>query len=278
MISNMKVQETCTTPVVALHSSASNPSQWDNLINEFGDRHNFITLDLPGYGSDLKRDTTRADMGALALPIIDKVAALGEPFHLVGHSCGGGVALKIALIRPDLVRSLTLYEPSAFNILETSRHSDRLLLRDLDLVEEALKRSIHQGSPHQGMRVFVDFWNGEGAWDRMSKGAHQTLASLAPTVAQDFGHMFAENWITNDLTGLSMPVLLMMGMDSPSVAQRTTALLVELLANAELAMLPGLGHMAPISAPHWVNPRIAQHIARVERSASSFSWPQDVAA
>ena len=64
-----------------------------------------------------------------------------------------------------------------------------------------------------------------------------------------------------------MPVQLLTGMESPEIAQRTATLIFENTQDAELVVLPGLGHMAPIHAPDWVNPRIRQHIARVERSA-----------
>ncbi len=278
MTSRLEIQDTCTAPVVALHSSASNSSQWNSLIADLGERYEVTAFDLPGYGDELERDYASTDMEALARPVLDKILDFGEPVHLVGHSCGGGVALKIAMMRPDVIRSLTLYEPAAFNLLETGRHSDQMLLRDLEFVEEALNRSIDQGAAHRGMRVFIDFWNGDGAWDRMPDAVLLKLVSLAPTVAKDFKNVFAEDWTANDLSNLTMPVLLMMGMDSPTVAQRTIALLVERSPNVELAMLPGLGHMAPIFAPQWVNPRIVQHIARIERSASRFGWPQDVAA
>jgi pimeloyl-ACP methyl ester carboxylesterase len=41
--------------------------------------------------------------------------------HLVGHSYGGGVALRAAVERPERIASLTLYEPSAFHPLKVMR-------------------------------------------------------------------------------------------------------------------------------------------------------------
>ena len=38
--------------------------------------------------------------------------ALDAPAHLVGHSLGGTIAVRVALKRPDDVASLTLIEPS----------------------------------------------------------------------------------------------------------------------------------------------------------------------
>ncbi len=65
---------------------------------------------LPGFsGSDgpRLRDIgldTYADRVAALLDALD----LGKPVFVVGHSFGGGIAIRLATRRPDLVRSLTL--------------------------------------------------------------------------------------------------------------------------------------------------------------------------
>jgi pimeloyl-ACP methyl ester carboxylesterase len=58
---------------------------------------------------------TLADEAARTIALID---GADRKVHLVGHSYGGGVALHAALIRPDSVASLVLYEPSAFHFLQ----------------------------------------------------------------------------------------------------------------------------------------------------------------
>jgi pimeloyl-ACP methyl ester carboxylesterase len=70
------------------------------------DRRGFGTapdLDDPRWTSDYETD---------AADIADLLTEAGGA-HLVGHSYGGVVAMLAAARRPDLVRSLTLIEPSA---------------------------------------------------------------------------------------------------------------------------------------------------------------------
>ena len=57
---------------------------------------------------------TLADEAARAIALIDRS---DDKVHLVGHSYGGGVALNVALARPDRIASMALYEPSAFHLL-----------------------------------------------------------------------------------------------------------------------------------------------------------------
>lgn len=265
------------TPVVALHSSASNGSQWKVLAAELQDRHDVHAFDLPGYSRDLSRDEAIAGMEAVALPIIDQIVKLDWPVHLIGHSFGGGVAIKIALMRPELVKSLTLFEPAAFHVLE-HRDDDGSLLGSLKDIGTLLRTSTGNGRADLGMKGFVNFWNGDDAWERMSDNIRTVLAGIARTVIADFASVFSETWTLENLAGLTMPTLMLTGMDSPAIAQRTAALVRQHIPGCELAMLPGLGHMAPIEAPDWVNPRIRQHIARVERQPVQFSWPEKLAA
>ncbi|MEV5981024.1 alpha/beta hydrolase [Streptomyces sp. NPDC052114] len=74
------------------------------------DRHRLHLVDRRGYGRS--PDTERNDFETDA---DDVVGLLGEGgAHLVGHGNGGVIAMLAAARRPDLVRSLTLIQPSAF--------------------------------------------------------------------------------------------------------------------------------------------------------------------
>jgi pimeloyl-ACP methyl ester carboxylesterase len=68
-------------------------------------------MDRRGFGEspDIERSDYEVDAS-------DVAKLLGDGAHLVGHSYGGAVAMLAAGLRPPIVRSLTLIEPSAFRL------------------------------------------------------------------------------------------------------------------------------------------------------------------
>lgn len=76
------------------------------------DRHRLLLVDRRGYGDS--PDTVRGDFDTGADDLVDVLTAQDGGAHLVGHGNGGLAAMPAAGGRPDLVRSLTLIQPSAF--------------------------------------------------------------------------------------------------------------------------------------------------------------------
>ena len=105
-------------PVVLIHCSGSSGAQWRALAASLSDRYHVLAPDLIGYGGSApwasRAEFCLAQEAALIRSLIGR---LQRPVHLVGHSYGGAVALHIARTRPELLRSLTLVEPSAFHLL-----------------------------------------------------------------------------------------------------------------------------------------------------------------
>ena len=88
-------------PVLLLHSSASNCGQWNGLVRSLRDRFHLLAPDLRGYGG------TDAWPGQGAMSLSDEadcvfavMDSVSGPVHLVGHSYGGAVALRVALEQP----------------------------------------------------------------------------------------------------------------------------------------------------------------------------------
>lgn len=269
----------CNSSVVALHSSASSSRQWKQLAECMEHRFDVLACELPGYAaSEYTRCDLHTGMLPVAEPILNDICKFGKPVHLVGHSFGGAVAIKIALARPDLVKSLTLYEPATFHIMNNDDSRDRKHYYGIKQIEQTLASATTTGHADQGMKTFVDFWNGKSAWDSISQSARNHLAGCAKSVIADFSNLFTETWELDCLDQLNIPTLMIMGMDSPAITQRIATQIAGHIRGAKLAMLPDLGHMAPVSDPKWVNPRIHQHIALVERSVKQISWPQTDAA
>jgi pimeloyl-ACP methyl ester carboxylesterase len=84
--------------LVCVHSSASSSGQWRALMDRLSDGFRVIAVDLYGYGK------SPAWPEGCRMYLDDEISLLepafrsaGDPFHLVGHSYGGAIALKAAL-------------------------------------------------------------------------------------------------------------------------------------------------------------------------------------
>ena len=171
--------------VVLIPCSASSARQWKPLADLLPGFHS-VPLDLWGHGNK------PCWHGAAPLSLAEEAAAIHEacpdrrPFHLVGHSYGGGVALRFALSRPEGLRSLTLIEPSAFHILKCAEEIDVHLLDEIRSVAEAVNRGVICGDYASGMQTFIDYWGGAGSWGSLPEDKKAQLGHLAVHVAHHF--------------------------------------------------------------------------------------------
>lgn len=98
--------------VVCIHSSASTSGQWRNLMEALADRYRVLAVDLYGYGKSPAWPADRGLRLADEIDLIQPILPRTGRYHLVGHSYGGAVALKMALDQSARIASLTLYEPT----------------------------------------------------------------------------------------------------------------------------------------------------------------------
>ena len=164
-------------PVMALHSSASSGAQWKALMRDLAWERRVLTPDLPGYGKAEESAPLMApaDLAREAEWLLRNAGLPAGPFHLVGHSYGGAVAMKLALLAPRRVRSLTLFEPVLFHLLSPAAapviwDRERRLHRDIVGLRDRIRGAVAAGWPAHGMAAFVDFWSGAGTWQPTGAG------------------------------------------------------------------------------------------------------------
>jgi pimeloyl-ACP methyl ester carboxylesterase len=97
-------------PVVLLiHGLTDSADSFDGMVAELTPEHTVLTYDRRGWGRSRDDDppTSLADHAQDAIEVLaDRRATI------VGHSYGGVVALMVAVLRPDLVASLAIFEPT----------------------------------------------------------------------------------------------------------------------------------------------------------------------
>ncbi len=107
-----------SVPLVLVHGFTGSRDDWKEVLPQLGEMGRTIALDQRGHGGSTKTrkaKTYTLDQLALDLEAFHAALALG-PWDLLGHSLGGMVALRFALARPDLVRSLILMNTSPYGV------------------------------------------------------------------------------------------------------------------------------------------------------------------
>ncbi len=249
--------------VWALHASASAPAQWAGLAGAVAAGRKVHAVALPGYhGAAMARS---AGLLSRAAPVIAAIEAEGQPVHLVGHSFGAAVALKIAQLRPDLVASLSLYEPMLPSMLAGELSAaERAALGAVNAVSARLTASVACDAPADGMAGFIDFWTGPGGWAALEPERRARMAAMAVNVMADFADCTMETMAAADLAGMTAPTLVVSGTESPAVTRCIARRLAEALPTVAHVTLVEAGHMAPVTDPDRVNPVFADHIRQVE--------------
>jgi pimeloyl-ACP methyl ester carboxylesterase len=251
--------------VIALHCSGAGASQWCHLADALGRRYEVLAPEH--YGSESRgtwtgeRAFSLADEAARTLALIEESA---EKVHLVGHSYGGGVALHVALARPDRIASLALYEPSAFHLLPQMGESGVAAYTEITGVARHVCQGVVTGDYHGAMRAFVDYWNGSGAFDGMHAHAQTALVSWAPKCPLDFYALIEEPTARGSYSTLKVPALILRGDHAPKPTRIIAEELSGLLPAGRLVVINGAGHMGPFTHAADVCRLMVQHISANE--------------
>lgn len=236
-----------------------------------------VPLDLWGHGL---RERWH---GAGPLRLREEAAAIeaacpgGGPFHLVGHSYGGAVALKFASSHAGRVRSLTLIEPSCFHILKTGDGVHAHLLEEIRSVADVINRSVLRGDYAGGMEAFIDYWGGAGSWQSLADEKKTQLLPLALHVAHHFWSLIEEQTQIADYGRIEVPTLIVCGTLSPAPSRTITRLLAEAMPRVRHRTLRNAGHMSPLTHAAEVNRLVLEHLT-LNSGPSNMRWPLVVAA
>ncbi|MEU1373359.1 alpha/beta hydrolase [Streptomyces triculaminicus] len=100
-------------PALYIHGLGGSSQNWSELMERLADTVDGEALDLPGFGDAPPPGDGDYSITGYARVVIRYLDASARgPVHLVGNSMGGAVATRVAAVRPDLVRTLTLVSPA----------------------------------------------------------------------------------------------------------------------------------------------------------------------
>jgi pimeloyl-ACP methyl ester carboxylesterase len=214
---------------------------WTPVITALKSRFRLLAPDLIGYGrSDPWPDGYVFGLDDELRLIEPLVEHLPGGVHVVAHSYGGVIALALARTGRVVIRSLTLIEPVAFQVLQ----SDPQAWAEFGRFSNGFGDRMTRGKVEDAMRHFVDYWSSTGSWDAMDEGSRAHMRRAAPKIMHEF-HAASADPRVDALRDVAFPVRLIAGDMSPLSVRRIAALIAERLPNASLEVFAGANHLLP---------------------------------
>jgi pimeloyl-ACP methyl ester carboxylesterase len=240
--------------VVLFHSSLSSAKQWMHLVGLLKSHYKVINIDSLGYGeadevedeSSFNFDTELARVYTALNTIVGD-----EPFHLVGHSCGGALALKLAVENPHKVLSMSLYEPVAFHLLPEGSEDKK--------VSDSFAEEVDIEDAFLAAEKFTDFWNREGFFRSLPEKMQLSMSKDMGKVNLDFIGLTSETYTLDDMKKITAPVLMMVGEFTPELSKNLSSLISSAFESVTQVGFPA-GHMGPVSHAQEIHPTIARFI------------------
>lgn len=252
-----------------VHGSWTDARTWDHVLPALSDGFRVLTYDRRGH-SRSERPATPGSLREDATDLAGLLESLDlAPAHVVGNSFGAAVALRLAIDRPELVRSLIVHEPPVFALLEGDPAGEAALAA-LRARVDAAAALLRAGRLEEGARAFVDtIALGPGAWEeRLSPEGREMFMFNAPTWLDELDDPEAYRLPTDRLTEIGIPLLLTSGETSPAHFVRAAERLRDALPEAAGAVLAGAAHV-----PHLSHPETFAAMATAFARGDAWGWP-----
>jgi pimeloyl-ACP methyl ester carboxylesterase len=277
-----------TEAALYVHGLGGSSQNWTDMAGLVAGRLDGMAIDLPGFGRSDPAPRYTVDAFAARMIRVMEYTDRG-PVHLVGNSLGGAISVKVAALRPDLVRTLTLISP-ALPFLDPRRsaqgrllpllavpHADRLAARRLALIKpEDLAQMVLEACFGDPTRI---------APQRMAEATEEaklrydipwyadayvrTLRGLVGSFLRAYLPGDGSLWRT--AARIHVPTLVIGGELDRLVDVRVAAQAARVIRGSRLLMLPGIGHVAQMEAPAVVAEAILSLLTDLDAAPASHS-------
>lgn len=237
-------------PTVLVHGIGSSHEVWDDMLDELGRGRDLLAVDLPGFGDSPPLPEGQRTVAGLADAIEAEMDREGwKRANLVGHSMGGFLVLELAS-RGRAIRTVAV-APVGGVVPEEAKRSQRMIAME--------RRGGALGSRVPAAMLKVIFGTGLSRRlllrSQMSHGQNVRPERLVYAVktmgkAKSFDELLEDIEDRYDLIEgnrerfgrISTPVLVIWGTDDRILPAAGGPRLAEAIPDAELHLMPGVGH------------------------------------
>ncbi|MFJ6724647.1 alpha/beta fold hydrolase [Streptomyces sp. NPDC091281] len=270
-------------PALYVHGLGGSSQNWSALMALLDGVVDSEAVDLPGFGDSPPPDDGNYSITAHARAVIRYLDASGRgPVHLVGNSLGGAVSVRVAAVRPDLVRTLTLVSP-ALPELRVQRTAVPTGLLGVPGVAALFSRATREWSAEQRVRGVTALCYGDPGrvspeafrhaveelerrlqlpyfWDAMTRSARGLVNAYT---------LGGQHALWRQAERVLAPTLLVYGGRDRLVGFRMARKAARAFRDCRLLALPEAGHVAMMEYPETVATAFRELLADVGEGASS---------
>jgi pimeloyl-ACP methyl ester carboxylesterase len=252
---------TCTgsgPDVLLIHGWASSGRMWSRLAGALADDARCWSVDLCGFGeSPLPEGADfTPDLELHAATLIDFCIVNDiRPQAIIGHSMGGMLALKLAVMRPDLMERLILMSPVVTGRFGKFVELNRLISSEFGQAAMAHAKPLWSLIQSDWMDVFtpmlmMPWFSHRDAAARIRQDFKRTSWQAAAYALDSIAH---EN-MEDHLAQITQPTLVIIGSRDATVPPREGRMAAERLPNGRLLELPAIYHQPLDETPEQVIP------------------------
>ncbi len=233
-------------PMLLLHGLIATGETFGSLIRELPTNRRVVALDLPGAGfsaRDLEADVSFAGMAQLVRGFMAQVG-LDRPV-LLGHSHGGAVSLRFAVMEPELLQAMVLLAPAH----PWSGHERAIIAFYLSPLGRRFAKLMPYVPAWLHWQAFKAMSGPEGKRDRSVLEFYRQSGKVPDTVTHTLRLLSTWHADMEELRGgldakaIELPVLMLWGSHDRVVPESTAAALEQRLLRCEHVTLPGIGHL-----------------------------------
>ena len=246
------VDGTGARDVFLIHCTMAHSGAWKGLFPYLADDCRMVSFDMPGHGRSGLQDKSvswQTQTTNAAIALLEQGHA---PADLVGHSFGGTVAIRIAVERPDLVRSLTLIDPVFFSAVIDAGRTE---VDDHYGPHKEFYELLDKGNFEAAARAFSRLWDGDLDWDALPAKQRAYQAETVTMIREGGKSLMAngpDHIHLREVARINVPVLLIEGEKTDQVIVAVQEELARVLPQARRVVVAGAGHMVPITHPREV--------------------------
>ncbi|WP_369233309.1 alpha/beta fold hydrolase [Streptomyces sp. R21] len=253
-------------PALYVHGLGGSSQNWSALMPLLDGLVESEALDLPGFGDSPPPDDGNYSVTGHARAVIRYLDASGRgPVHLFGNSLGGAVTTRVAAVRPDLVRTLTLVSP-ALPELRAQRTAWPTALLAVPGVAQLFTRLTKDWSAEQRVRGVTALCYGDPGmvtdegfrnaveemerrlalpyfWDAMARSSRGIVNAYT---------LGGQHGLWRQAERVLAPTLLIYGGRDQLVAYRMAQRAARAFRDSRLLTLPDAGHVAMMEYPETV--------------------------